>query len=57
MTRPGMSAAEADRRLAAQAPEAEKIARAAVVIDNGGTMDATRVQIDRAWAALLRQPI
>ncbi|MGI8687420.1 MAG: dephospho-CoA kinase [Thermomicrobiales bacterium] len=55
MTRPGMSAAEADRRLAAQAPEAAKIARAAVVIDNGGPMDATRIQVDRAWAAIPHQ--
>jgi dephospho-CoA kinase len=52
MTRPGMTDAEADRRLAAQAPEAEKIVRADVVINNGGTLDATRAQIDRAWAAL-----
>ena len=52
MTRPGMTDAEADRRLAAQAPEAEKVARAAVVIDNGGTMDATRAQIDRACAEI-----
>lgn len=52
MTRPGMIAAEADRRLAAQAPEAEKIVRADVVIDNGGTLDATSAQIDRAWAVL-----
>ncbi len=52
MTRPGMTDAEADRRLAAQAPEAEKVARADVVIDNGGSRDATRAQIDRAWAVL-----
>jgi dephospho-CoA kinase len=52
MTRPGMTDAEADRRLAAQAPEAEKVARADVVIDNGGTREATRAQIDRAWASL-----
>jgi dephospho-CoA kinase len=52
MTRPGMTDAEADRRLAAQAPEAEKVARADVVIDNGGTREATRAQIDRAWALL-----
>ena len=52
MTRPGMTDAEAARRLAAQAPEAEKVARADVVIDNGGTLDATRAQIDRAWASL-----
>jgi len=56
MTRPGMSAAEADRRLAAQAPDAAKIARAAVVIENGGPLDATRAQIDRAWAAIPHQP-
>lgn len=52
LTRPGMTAAEADRRLAAQAPEAEKIARADVVIDNGGKIEETRAQIDRAWSAL-----
>jgi dephospho-CoA kinase len=52
MTRPGMTDAEADRRLAAQAPEAAKVARADVVIDNGGTIEATRAQIDRAWASL-----
>jgi dephospho-CoA kinase len=52
MTRPGMTDAEADRRLAAQAPEAAKVARADVVIDNGGTIEATRAQIDRTWASL-----
>jgi dephospho-CoA kinase len=52
LTRPGMTEAEADRRLAAQVPEAARIARADVVIDNGGTVDETRVQIERAWAAL-----
>jgi dephospho-CoA kinase len=52
MTRPGMTDAEADRRLAAQAPEAAKVARADVVIDNGGTIEVTCAQIDRAWASL-----
>jgi dephospho-CoA kinase len=52
LTRPGMTEAEADRRLAAQEPEAAKVARADVVIANGGSMDQTRVQIERAWAAL-----
>ena len=56
MTRPGMTDAEADRRLAAQAPEAEKVVRADVVIDNGGTVEETHAQIDRAWAALPQQP-
>jgi dephospho-CoA kinase len=52
MTRPGMTDAEADRRLGAQAPEAEKVARADVVIDNGGSLDSTRAQIARAWAKI-----
>jgi dephospho-CoA kinase len=52
LTRPGMTEAEADRRLAAQEPEAAKVARADVVIDNGGSVEETRVQIERAWVAL-----
>jgi len=52
LTRPGMTEAEADRRLAAQEPEAAKVARADVVIDNGGTVEETRAQIERAWAVL-----
>lgn len=52
LARPGMTEAEADRRLAAQGPEAAKIARAAVVIANGGTIAETRAQVERAWAAL-----
>ena len=52
MTRPGMTDAEADRRLASQASEREKVARADVVIDNGGSLDATRAQAARGWATL-----
>jgi dephospho-CoA kinase len=52
LTRPGMTEVEAERRLAAQEPEAAKIARANVVLDNGGTVEETRAQIERAWAAL-----
>jgi dephospho-CoA kinase len=52
MTRPGMTEAEVDRRLAAQEPEERKVARADVVIDNGGSIEETRAQIARAWAAL-----
>ncbi len=52
MTRPGMTEAEADRRLAAQEPEERKLARADVVIDNGGSIEETRAQIARAWAIL-----
>jgi dephospho-CoA kinase len=52
LSRPGMTEAEADRRLAAQVPQEARVARADVVIDNGGTVEETRAQIERAWAAL-----
>lgn len=50
MARNGFDAAEARRRIAAQPPQAEKITRADVVIDNSGLLDATRAQVDAAWA-------
>ncbi len=50
--RPGMTDAETDRRLAAQPPVAEKLARATTVINNGGTVAETRAQIVAAWATL-----
>jgi len=40
---------EALRRIRAQPPQAEKIARADVVIDTGGSLDATRAQVSAAW--------
>lgn len=45
----GLSRAEAELRIAAQPPQEEKIARADVVIDNGGTWAATRQQVEQAW--------
>ena len=50
----GMSEQEARVRIAAQPPQADKIAQAAVVIDNSGTLDETVRQVDAAWAALVR---
>jgi len=50
----GMSEAEARRRIAAQPPQQEKVARANVVIDNGGALAATRAQVEAAWAAIPR---
>ncbi len=47
--RDGLSPEEARRRLDAQVPLAEKIARADWVIDNGGTPEATRAQVERLW--------
>ena len=49
MARNGFDETEARRRIAAQPPQAEKVARADVVIDNGDTLDATRAQVDVAW--------
>ena len=45
----GMSEDEARTRIAAQPPQAEKVAQASVVIDNSGTLDATGRQVAAAW--------
>jgi dephospho-CoA kinase len=45
----GMSPADADRRIAAQPPQDEKLVFATVVIDNSGTLEATRKQVAAAW--------
>lgn len=47
-----MSEADARQRMAAQPPQAEKIARADVVIDNNGSLAATRRQVAQAWARI-----
>jgi dephospho-CoA kinase len=44
--------AEAERRIDAQPPQSEKIAKADVVIDNSGTLDETREQVLAAWDRL-----
>jgi dephospho-CoA kinase len=43
---------EAERRIDAQPPQSEKIAKADVVIDNSGTLDETRTQVEREWRRL-----
>lgn len=48
----GMSEAEARMRIAAQPPQESRVAQADVVIDNSGALDATRAQIDAAWARI-----
>ena len=48
----GMSVAEANQRVAAQLPAAEKAARANYVIDTGGTFEETDAQVDRLLATL-----
>lgn len=49
----GMSEQEARGRIAAQPPQADKIAQADVVIDNSGSLDQTRRQVDAAWQAIV----
>lgn len=51
----GMSATEVQRRMAAQPPQSEKVTLADVVIDNSGTPEETRAQVEAAWRALQAQ--
>ncbi len=53
IARNGFSEAEAQQRIAAQPPQADKMARATVVIDNSGTVDETRAQVDGAWGRVV----
>ena len=48
----GLDRAEAERRVAAQPSLAPKLALADTVIDNAGTIAATRAQVEAAWRAL-----
>jgi dephospho-CoA kinase len=45
---------EARTRIAAQPPQVDKVAQADVVIDNSGSLEATRRQVDAAWRAIGR---
>jgi dephospho-CoA kinase len=49
IARNGLSPEEADRRIAAQSPAADKIRRADVVLTNDGTLDELRAQVDARW--------
>lgn len=48
----GLSRAEAELRVDVQAPVSEKLEHADVVIDNGGTLEDTRRQVEIAWRAI-----
>ncbi len=52
MARNGFAEEEARRRIAAQPPQAEKVARADLVIANDGTLEELRARVAAAWAAL-----
>ena len=52
MARNGFAEEEARRRIAAQPPQAQKVARADLVIANDGTLEELRARVAAAWAAL-----
>lgn len=49
----GYTQQEAELRIAAQSPQSEKAARADIVIDNSGSLEATRQQVHAAWQKLI----
>ncbi len=52
MIRNKLSEDEARRRVDAQPPLESKLKRADLVVDNSGTVEQTREQVERAWRAL-----
>jgi len=50
----GLSRSEAELRIDAQPPQADKVALASVVIDNGGGLQATWEQVQGEWDRILR---
>jgi dephospho-CoA kinase len=48
---------EVERRMAAQLPEAEKAKAADYVIDNSGSLDQTREQVQKVWQSLHAEAI
>ncbi|MCS7088559.1 MAG: dephospho-CoA kinase [Thermoflexales bacterium] len=51
----GFSADEAEQRIRIQSSPSEKIARADVVIDTGGSLEETRRQVEHAWRSFLQK--
>lgn len=47
--RRGLTRAEAERRMDAQPPQEDKVARADVVIENAGTLEELEAQVASAW--------
>ncbi|MEJ7838749.1 MAG: dephospho-CoA kinase [Thermomicrobiales bacterium] len=57
MKRNTLSEVEARRRVASQAPMEPKLKRADRVIDNSGTLEHTRLQVESAWAGFIESPV
>lgn len=53
IARDGLSAEEAEQRIAAQMDLEAKRSRASLIIDNRGSREETRAQVLRAWQAVL----
>lgn len=53
--RRGMSEADARARIAAQATREQRLAIADVVVDNSGSLEDLRAEVERAWAFLLER--
>lgn len=52
IARNGLTAEQADARIASQLPQGEKLKSATWIIDNGGTLAATQRQVDTLWKTL-----
>jgi dephospho-CoA kinase len=57
MERSGLSQADADQRIAAQWPMADKARRADYVIDTSGTFEETDARVRDVWAQLQRRQV
>jgi dephospho-CoA kinase len=53
----GLSQAEAALRIDSQPPQSAKIAQAHVVIENDGSLDQMREQVERAWQSVKREDV
>lgn len=50
----GLSQSEAELRIDAQPPQADKVALAGVVIDNSGDLETTRAQVRHEWERIVQ---
>ncbi|MCP4743231.1 MAG: dephospho-CoA kinase, partial [Actinomycetales bacterium] len=54
--RRGMEEADVRQRMLRQASREQRLESADAVIDNSGSYDATRAQVDALWAEWIRRP-
>ncbi len=53
--RDGLSPEEVDARIASQLPQEEKVARADFVVDNSGSLEQTKAQVNEIFARLMTE--